>query len=274
MVGSESGPTRGPSVGPARTGFDQDGPAAYGAPERPMPPADTTPDQLRTVADLSDALAASIRPMLVGLAGGVASGKSTTAERLRSILVEQLRLDTEVVSTDGFLLDNARLDELGIMHRKGFPESYDQSAIEEFLRRVRTGAPAIVVPLYDHLLHDVLPEVRIIDPVPVVILEGVNALQFADRLDLGIHIHAEEPDMRAWYLERLLGLRHRSTTEPSAFFAAFASLSDAQFTAQAEAIWEAVNLRNLTEHIEPASLGADVIITKRSDHSIESILLR
>lgn len=212
--------------------------------------------------------------MVVGMAGGVAVGKSSTAAALSSLLTEQFSLPTSVVSSDGFLMPNAVLIDRDLLHRKGFPESYDLAAISEFLTAARSGGSPLSVPVYDHLRYDVLPGRRVIDPTPVLVFEGVNTLHFSAELDLSIYIEAEESAMRRWYLDRVVELRRRSVEDPSAFFAAFATLTDEEFSARAESIWEAVNLPNLIDCIGPTCASADIVITKNLDHSIRSVVIR
>ena len=211
---------------------------------------------------------------VIGMAGGVAVGKSTTAVTLAELVEQHCSLPVHIVSGDGFLIPNAVLIERDLLHRKGFPESYDTAAIERLLTTARLGDAPLSIPVYDHLTYDVLSDPIVLDPPPVLLFESVNALHFAPQLDLSIYIDAAETSMRAWYLDRVLELRRRSVDEPSAFFAAFASLSEAEFAERAEAIWESVNLPNLREHIEPTRAVADIIIMKGSDHSIESVTVR
>jgi type I pantothenate kinase len=210
---------------------------------------------------------------MVGLAGGVAVGKSTAASALRAVLDEHRGLACSIVSSDGFLLPNATLLEKGIFHRKGFPESYDRDAINAFILTIRDREFPVAVPMYDHLIHDVLDATTSVQATDVVLFEGVNTLGFASSFDLSIYIDAAESSMRQWYLDRVLELRRRSVEEPSAFFASFASLSDEEFAERAISIWEAVNLPNLREHIEPTRALADVVIRKAPDHSIESVTI-
>jgi type I pantothenate kinase len=226
------------------------------------------------VTALSARSADGAHSAVVGMAGGVAVGKSTAASSLQTVLLDRMGLGCAIVSSDGFLLPNDTLLERGIFHRKGFPESYDHEAIDGFVAAVRRREFPISVPLYDHLIHDVLDESTVIGYSPVVLFEGVNTLGFASSFDLSIYVDAAESSMRAWSLDRVLELRRRSADEPSAFFAAFAGLSDQEFAARAESIWEAVNLPNLLEHIEPTRAIADIIIIKAPDHSIESVLIR
>ncbi len=240
----------------------------------PQPVSDADLAALHPVAAAIAGRIIGADTILVGLAGGVAVGKSTAATTLRALLDTQFGLSCTIVSSDGFLLPNAMLLEQGIFHRKGFPESYDREAIEQFMRRVRAHQFPIAVPQYDHLIHDVLDTTTSIHSTAVVLFEGVNTLGFASWLDLSIYIDAEESSMRRWYLDRVLDLRRRSVDEPSAFFAGFASLSEAEFQDRAESIWESVNLPNLLEHIEPTGRSADIVIRKGPDHAIEGVLFR
>lgn len=236
--------------------------------------SDADLDALRPVAVAIAGRVTDGGTAVVGLAGGVAVGKSTAANALRTVLDVQQRRSCSIVSSDGFLRSNATLLEQGIFHRKGFPESYDRAAIERFILAVRADEFPVQVPMYDHLIHDVLESTITIAATEVVLFEGVNTLGFSSSFDLSIYIDAAESSMRRWYLDRVLELRRRSVEEPSAFFAAFASLSEVEFAERAESIWEAVNLPNLREHIEPTRESADIIIMKAPDHSIESVTIR
>ncbi|NCY17163.1 MAG: type I pantothenate kinase [Actinobacteria bacterium] len=267
-----------PSVGLPHEGFCRISPTAYGdeVNQDPVPssPSREDLDALRPVAALIAERIGGSGTAVVGMAGGVAVGKSTTAASLRSVLDLQLAHSCSIVSSDGFLLPNDTLAEQGIFHRKGFPESYDRAAIEGFVLAIRRQQFPITVPLYDHLLHDVLEASATIESTDVVLFEGVNTLGFASSLDLSIYIDAAESSMRRWYLDRVLELRRRSVEEPSAFFATFAQLSQDEFLQRAEMIWETVNLPNLLEHIEPTRDCADIVIRKGPDHAIESVLVR
>lgn len=260
------------------TGFRRGPPEAYGDLVIHGPNPDLVSsadlDALRPVAGIVAERLATSGTALVGLAGGVAVGKSTAASALQAVLEQHQRLTCSIVSSDGFLLPNEALLELGIFHRKGFPESYDREAIDGFLLAVRAREFPVAVPLYDHLIHDVLETTITVDTTDVLLFEGVNTLGFSSSFDLSIYIDAAESSMRSWYLDRVLELRRRSVDEPSAFFAGFASLSEDEFAERAVSIWEAVNLPNLREHIELTRDAADVIVMKAPDHSIESVTIR
>jgi type I pantothenate kinase len=237
---------------------------------------------LAPVADLVVALVRGgpaedqVRTVIVGLAGGVAVGKSATSTAIASVLADRDQLGVQVVSTDGFLLPNAELDRLGLSARKGFPESYDRARLVEFVEAVRAG-DEVVAPRYDHLTYDVVVDggVRVARP-DVLVLEGVNALQppLADRLDLAVYLHAEEEDLRRWYHDRIRRLRADAPGDGSSWYDAFAGMSDDEFAVVADAVWDSVNHPNLVDHIEPTRAGADLVIEKAPDHSIRAVHVR
>ncbi len=206
---------------------------------------------------------AATRPLVVGIAGGVAVGKSTAAAAVSELFAPGR---VQVVATDGFLLPNTVLVERGILHRKGFPESYDVRAVEAFLDAVHDEAPGITFPVYSHVTYDVTEERLPIDPPDVLILEGVNALRFAGRLDVGVYLDAPEAAMQAWYVARFVEL---CADPPSgSFYAQFADIDlDARLRLAAD-VWRSVNLPNLREHIRPTSSRADIVVVKRADHTV------
>ena len=203
----------------------------------------------------------------------MASGKSTLAGRLGPAITDAHPFTVAVVSTDGFLHPNARLAELGILERKGFPESYDTDAVHAFLDAVLAGR-STTVPVYDHHTYDIVETVSIVEPADVVVLEGVNALAFRERLDLAIYLHAEEPHLREWFTTRAFALRDAARTEWSPFFGPWVDASDEEFRAMTSVAWELVNRPNLVENIEPHRLVADIVIVKAADHTIESVEIR
>ena len=89
-------------------------------------------------------------PFVVGIAGSVAVGKSTTARLLQALLRQSPGYPTvELLTTDGFLHPNADLEAQGLMERKGFPESYDQHRLVTSLAAIRAGEE-VAVPVYSH----------------------------------------------------------------------------------------------------------------------------
>ena len=224
--------------------------------------------------------------LIVGVTGGVASGKSLTARVLESILAATDDTTVEVVSTDGFLFSNHELAERGLLERKGFPETYDYAKLITFLTSIKSGSKLVPAPIYDHVTNDVLTRrVQIVDRPRILILEGVNLLQPAplgdasgllvsDFLEYSIYVDADEPDLRTWFLSRTLHLRSQSAADPTSFFAQFSSLTDAEFVAIGSKVWDTVNRPNLEAHIAPSRARAELIVEKAPDHSIRRVLVR
>ena len=220
-----------------------------------------------------DAHAMKGSTLLVGVTGGVAVGKSTFSTRLAKLLAEDTGLDVAVIASDGFLHPNETLANLGLTDRKGFPESYDASAITNFLGDVRSGQPT-TVPIYDHHTYDIVDGVITVPTVDVLIFEGVNALQFHNEVDLSIYLHAEEPVMREWFIQRTAIFRDAARTEYSPFFDPWTDVPDELFLAMVNGAWEGVNLPNLIDHIEPTRALAHVVIEWEADHEIRAITFR
>lgn len=221
-------------------------------------------------------------PFIIGVAGSVAVGKSTTA-RLLQVLLE--RWDTnprvDLITTDGFLLPTAELTRRGIMQRKGYPESYDQRALMRFVTAVKSGAREVPAPVYSHTRYDRVPgESIIVDKPDILILEGLNVLQtgpmlmVSDLFDFSVYVDAHKGDIERWYIDRFLKLRHTAFREPGAHFAHYADLDDAAAAEQARRIWQTVNLPNLVENILPTRVRASLVLRKGPDHAITRVRMR
>ena len=228
-------------------------------------------------------------PFVIGVAGSVAVGKSTTSRVLRELLARwPHHPQVELVTTDGFLLPNAELERRGILARKGFPESYDQRALLRFLAAVKSGAPEVVAPLYSHLVYDVVPggtiEVRSPD---ILVVEGLNVLQpprpradgrsrmsVSDYFDFSVYVDAATADVRQWYVERFLRLRRTAFADPASYFRRYASLSDEAARETALSIWAEVNGPNLVQNILPTRGRATLVLEKGADHAVRRVRLR
>jgi type I pantothenate kinase len=228
-------------------------------------------------------------PYIIGLAGSVAVGKSTTARVLKALLARWPNTPkVDLVTTDGFLLPNETLTRLGLMERKGFPESYDTGALLHFLADIKAGKRNVRAPLYSHLVYDVVPgEETTIDRPDILILEGLNVLQPArlpkdgkaipfvsDYFDFSIYLDADEEDLHRWYVDRFLRLRQTAFRDPLSFFRKYADISVNEAMATADKLWAGINLPNLRENILPTRQRASLIMRKGASHRIEEVALR
>lgn len=228
-------------------------------------------------------------PFVIGVAGSVAVGKSTTSRVLRELLARWPHHPrVSLVTTDGFLLPNAELERRGLAARKGFPESYDQRALLGFLAAVKSGAPQVAAPVYSHLRYDVLPGESVTVSRPdVLVVEGLNVLQaprpradgdprmvVSDYFDFSVFVDAAPEDVRQWYVDRFLRLRRTAFADPASYFRRYASLSDEEARRTASAIWAEVNEPNLLQNILPTRGRASLVLEKGADHAVRRIRLR
>jgi type I pantothenate kinase len=224
-------------------------------------------------------------PFVIGVAGSVAVGKSTIARLLRELLA---RWDdtprVELVTTDGFLYSNAELEARGLMDRKGFPESYDRRALLRFVSNVKSGVPEVRAPFYSHLSYDIVPDAEVVVHQPdILIVEGLNVLQpptpgarlaVSDLFDFTVYVDARTSDIANWYVDRFLTLQRGAFTNPKSYFHRFASLSEEDAIARARGIWASINEPNLIQNVLPTRARASLVLRKRADHTVSSVLLR
>jgi type I pantothenate kinase len=224
-------------------------------------------------------------PFIIGVAGSVAVGKSTVARLLKEMLSRWPSTPrVELVTTDGFLHNNAELERRNLMHRKGFPESYDRLALLKFVADIKSGVERVSAPVYSHLSYDIVPGAEVVIESPdVVIVEGLNVLQppvmgqevaLSDYFDFKIYVDAEVENVTKWFIGRFEQLREGAFTNPKSYFHRYAEMPFADALARANEIWRTINLPNLLENIQPTRSRATLVLRKGSNHAVESVLLR
>jgi len=227
-------------------------------------------------------------PYVIAIAGSVAVGKSTTARILQELLRRAADLRVDLVTTDGFLLPNHELEARGLMQRKGFPESYDRRALLQFVADVKSGRPALQVPVYSHLTYDIVPDQQqLVDRPDVMIIEGLNVLQrgpesgegasrvfVSDYFDFSIYVDAPIEQLETWYVERFLRLRETAFRDEASYFHRYATLTTTEAIATAQRIWRAINEVNLRQNILPTRGRARLILEKGASHSLQRVRLR
>ncbi len=221
-------------------------------------------------------------PFVIGVAGSVAVGKSTTARVLQALLARwdhHPRVD--LVTTDGFLYANAELERRNLMHRKGFPESYNRRALLRFVTSVKSGSDHACAPVYSHLHYDIIPDAKHVVRHPdILILEGLNVLQtgpnlmVSDLFDFSLYVDARIEDIEQWYVSRFLAMRSTSFADPESHFHHYSALNDPTAVAAAREIWRSINLPNLVENILPTRPRATLVLRKDADHAVNRLRLR
>ncbi len=227
-------------------------------------------------------------PFVIGIAGSVAVGKSTTARLLKALLSRwENHPKVELITTDGFLYPNEVLNERGLMPKKGFPESYDIQRLVRFVSDVKSGKSPVTAPVYSHLTYNITDEIKTVDRPDILIIEGLNVLQtgqdyphaphsvfVSDFLDFSIYVDAPAEMIEQWYVERFMKFRQGAFQKPGSYFHHYTKLTDQQAVDKAKSIWSTINGENLRRNIEPTRGRADLVLHKGDSHQVDTISLR
>lgn len=228
-------------------------------------------------------------PFIIGVAGSVSVGKSTTSRVLRELLARwPASPKVDLITTDGFLYPNAILEAEGLMSKKGFPESFDRPQLLKFLSDIKAGKRHVRAPVYSHFYYDVMPGHTVtVDRPDILIVEGLNVLQtrelpkdgravpfVSDFFDFSVYIDANEKLLLKWYVDRFMRLRETAFRDPGSYFHKYSRISDAEALETAHRIWTEINLVNLRENILPTRPRADLILSKNASHRISKVALR
>lgn len=226
-------------------------------------------------------------PYIIGISGSVAVGKSTTSRVLQALLSHwESHPRVEIITTDSFIYSNAELTKRQLMHRKGFPESYDLKRLITFLSELKAGKPELKVPTYSHQIYDITSHYQTINQPDIVILEGLNLLQVAanklsqpqvfvsDYIDFSIYVDAKTEVIKQWYVDRFMQFRMQAKNNPELYLHQFAKMTELEASDYATQIWTQINELNLVENILPYKERAKLILYKGKNHAVENVFLR
>ncbi|HLB56265.1 MAG TPA: type I pantothenate kinase [Coxiellaceae bacterium] len=228
-------------------------------------------------------------PYIIGVAGSVAVGKSTSSRILQALLSRwPNHPKVTVVTTDGFLYPNKILEAQGLMNRKGFPESYDLNLLLQFLIDVKSGKNNVRAPVYSHQSYDIISDEFIeVNKPDILILEGLNILQtsvqkpgqqtslfVSDFFDFSIFVDAETDVIKKWYVERVVKFSQTTFRDHQVYFHYLSKMKPEEVFQFATRVWEEINAVNLSQNILPCRERAHLILKKDGQHAVEQVKLR
>ncbi len=190
-----------------------------------------------------------MRPLIIGIAGGTGSGKTSVARRIAEAVPPEhvTTLEHDSYYRDRSHLEPQEREEINFDH----PDALETDLMAGHLEELKASRP-VEIPIYDFATHTRRPERRHVRPTPVIVVEGI--LIFADRglrsvFDVKIFVDTD-PDVRAFRrIERDMRERGRS----------FESIRDQYY--------RTVRPMHL-QFVEPSKRWADVIIPEGADNAV------
>ncbi|MCA9657030.1 MAG: uridine kinase [Myxococcales bacterium] len=188
-------------------------------------------------------------PLIIGIAGGSGSGKTTIAHKIAAAVPPE---SVSIIEHDAYYRDRQDLTfdercQLNFDH----PESLETELLIEHLRRLREGAP-IMAPIYDFKTHRRQTEHRKVESTPVIIVEGILVLVdplLRAQLDAKIYVDTDA-DIRAFRRIRR-DIEQRGRT----------------FESVREQYYRSVRPMHL-QYVEPSKRWADLIIPEGGENRV------
>jgi len=189
------------------------------------------------------------RPLVVGIAGGTGSGKTTVAHKLAAAMPNGRCVTIE---HDAYYRDQAHLSpEDRAKTNYDHPDSLESNLLATHLRELRAGG-AVDIPIYDFATHTRRRETRHLEPARVIIVEGILVFTEAvlrEQLDIKIFVDTDADIRLIRRIRRDLEQRGRT----------FASVRD-QYYATVRPMH--------IEHVEPSKRWADLIVPEGGDNKV------
>ncbi len=207
-------------------------------------------------------------PFICGITGASGAGKTTLSLDLQKILQQECReCRISVIQADNFIYSNTTLDSHNLMHRKGFPESFDIKTFERCLKNILDNHFPIEMPCYSQDIKDILPEkVVSIEKSHIYIIEGVNLFfkyehfNALDYINFCIYLDTNRELVKARALKRFFEAYTKSKNEPTTYFEKFLGWSETDIYAYAENLWTTMDKELFKKHIEPYQSLANLVI--------------
>ena len=133
----------------------------------------------------------NVRPLIIGVAGGTGSGKTTVARKLKESYPPHC---VQVIAQDSYYKDQSHIP-LEERHKTNYdhPNAYDNELLIEHLDALRRGE-SVDQPVYSFITHTRVAETRKVSPAHILVVEGILALEDArlrERMDVKIFVQTD-----------------------------------------------------------------------------------